>query len=71
MQDGGTVPYTNTVPTTSCLAKDGNVISQWRYLLEEGTDRGGRFIVDVEVEDRGVVRFEEGKNGCEGRNASR
>jgi hypothetical protein len=40
-------------------------------LLEEGTDRGGRFIVDVEVEDRGVVRCEEGKNGCEGKNVSR
>ena len=40
-------------------------------MLEEGTDRGGRFVVDVEVKDRGVVRFEEGKNGCEGRNVSR
>ena len=39
--------------------------------MEEGTDRGGRFVIDVEVEDRGVVRFEEGENGCEGRDASR
>jgi hypothetical protein len=40
-------------------------------LLEEGTERGGRFVVDVEVKDRGVVRFEEGENGHEGRDVSR
>ena len=27
-------------------------------MLEEGADRGGGFVVDVEVDDRGVVRFE-------------
>jgi hypothetical protein len=42
-----------------------------KLLLEEGTDRGGRFVVDVEVNDGGVVRFEEGNDGCEGRNVGR
>jgi hypothetical protein len=40
-------------------------------LLEEGADRGGGFVVDVEVSDRGIVGFEKGNNGCEGRNVSR
>ena len=40
-------------------------------MLEEGADRGGGFVVDVEVNDRGVVRFEKSNNGCEGRNVSR
>ena len=42
-----------------------------KLLLEEGADRGGGFVVDVEVNDGGVVRFEEGNDGCEGRNVSR
>ena len=40
-------------------------------LLEEGADGSGGFIVDVEVEDRGMMGLEEGDNGCEGRNVSR
>jgi len=42
-----------------------------KLLLEKGADRGGEFVVDVEVNDGGIVRFEKSNNGCEGRNVSR
>ena len=40
-------------------------------LMEKGADGSGGFVFDVEVEDGGMMGFEEGDGGCEGRNVSR